>query len=101
MALKEGAMKTDAEVRCMVKERANGKTQEQTAARTGLSVRTIRTYERAGKLPSQLKQPRTYQTRPNPFAEDWPWVVAQLERDPALQVKTLYALLCDKHPGRF
>jgi len=101
MALKEGAMKTDAEVRRMVQERAKGKTQEQTAARTGMSVRTIRTYERTGKLPSQLKQPRQYQTRPNPFAEDWPWVVAELERDPALQAKTLFALLTDKHPGRF
>src|SRR5438105_9965730 len=101
MALKEGAMKTDAEVRRMVQERAKGKTQEQVAARTGMSVRTIRTYERAGKLPSQRKQSRRYQTRPNPFADDWPWVVAQLECGPALQVKTLFALVCEKHPGRF
>jgi transcriptional regulator with XRE-family HTH domain len=101
MALKEGAMKTDAEVRRMVEERAKGKTQEQAAARTGMSVRTVRTYERAHKLPSQLKQPRQYQTRPNPFAADWPWVQAELTRDPALQAKTLFALLCDKHPGRF
>ena len=94
-------MKTDAEVRRMIKERAAGKTQEQAAARTGMSVRTLRTYERAGRLPSQLKQPRTYQTRPNPFADDWPWVAVQLERDPALQATTLFALLCDRHPGRY
>lgn len=94
-------MKTDAEVRRMIKERAAGKTQEQAAARTGMSVRTLRKYERAGRLPSQLKQPRTYQTRPNPFADDWPWVAVQLERDPALQATTLFALLCDRHPGRY
>jgi transcriptional regulator with XRE-family HTH domain len=94
-------MKTDAEVRRMVKERATGKTQEQAAAHTGMSVRTLRTYERAGTLPSQRKQPRTYQTRPNPFADDWSWVQAELERDPALQATTLFALLCERHPGRF
>ena len=34
----------------------------------------------ARKLPSQLKQPRTYRSRPNPFADDWPWITSQLER---------------------
>lgn len=94
-------MKTDAEVRRMVKERATGKTQEQAAARVGMSVRTVRKYERAGKPPSQLKRPRTYPTRPNPFADAWPWVVDQLTRDPALQATTLFALLCARHPGRY
>ena len=94
-------MKTDAEVRRMVKERATGKTQEQVAARTGMSVRTLRTYERSGKLPSQLRRPRTYQTRPNPFADAWPWVTAELARDPALQATTLFALLCAREPGRY
>ncbi len=94
-------MKTDAEVRRMIKERAAGKTQEQVAARTGMSVGTVRRYERAAKLPSQLKQPRTYQTRVNPFADAWPWVTAALTRDPALQATTLFALLCDREPGRY
>ncbi len=94
-------MKTDAEVRRMIKERATGKTQEQVAARTDMSVRTLRRYEHAGTLPSQLKRPRTYQTRPNPFADAWPWVADQLARDPALQATTLFALLCDRHPGRY
>ena len=63
-------MKTDAEVLLMKRERAKGRTQEQAAARAGMSVRTARQYEQRGQLPSQLKQPRTYQTRPNPFAAD-------------------------------
>jgi transcriptional regulator with XRE-family HTH domain len=94
-------MKTDAEVRRMIKERAAGKTQEQVAARTGMGVRTVRKYERAGRLPSQLRQPRTYQTRPNPFTDAWPWVTAELTRDPAIQATTLFALLCERHPGRY
>jgi hypothetical protein len=96
---KEGAVKTDAEVRLLMRERANGRTQEQAAAKAGMSVRTARTYEHADALPSQLRQPRRYRTRPNPFADDWPWLVAQLERDPALQATTLFGLLCAQRPG--
>jgi len=94
-------MKTDGEVGIMVRERAKGKTQEQAAARAGMSVRTVRRYEHRGKLPSQLKQPRRYRTRPNPFADDWPWVEEQLTRDPALQATTLFALLGERRPGHY
>ena len=94
-------MKRDLEVLRMMRERAKGRTQEQAAARAGMSVRTARTYERLGQLPSRLKQPRSYRTRPDPFAADWPWVVSQLERDAALQATTLFALLGTLHPGRY
>ena len=94
-------MKRDPEVLRMLRERAKGRTQEQAAARAGMSVRTAGTYERLGQLPSQRKQPRRYRTRPNPFAVDWPWITSQLERDAALQATTLFALLCAQHPGRY
>jgi transcriptional regulator with XRE-family HTH domain len=94
-------MKTDREVHIMIRERAKGKTQEQAAARAGMSVRTARTYERHGTLPSQLKRPRTYRTRPDPFAEDWPWIEAELTRDSALQATTLFALACERRPGHY
>ena len=94
-------MKRDPEVLRMLRERAKGRTQEQAAARAGMSVRTAGTYERGGRLPSQLAQPRRYRTRPNPFAADWPWITGQLERDAALQATTLFALLCDQYPGRY
>ena len=97
----KGAMKRDLEVLCMLRERARGRTQEQAAARAGMSVRTAGTYERLAQLPSQRTQPRTYRTRPNPFAADWPWIVRQLERDAALQATTLFALLGALHPGRY
>src|SRR5437660_1234006 len=94
-------MKQDAELRLMLRERAKGRTQEQAAARAGMSVRTARAYERRARLPSQLKQPRTYRSRPNPFADDWPWIARLLEDDPALQGQTLFGLLCDRQPGRY
>ena len=94
-------MKTDAEVLRYMRERAKGTNQERAAARAGMRPKTARKYEKAGKLPSQLKQPHTWRSRPNPFEEDWPWVVAQLERDPALQGTTLFALLTTLHPGKY
>lgn len=98
---KEDAVKSDREVLLMLRERAKGRTQEQAAARAGMSVRTARAYERRGRLPGQMKQPRQYRTRPNPFVEDWSWIAAQLDADPALQATTLFALLTGRHPGRY
>lgn len=94
-------MKKDTEVKLYMQVRRTGLSQRRAAAKAGMSERTARKYERAGKLPSQLKQPRTWRTRANPFEEDWPWVVEQLERDPALQGTTLFALVCARHPGRY
>lgn len=82
-------------------QRQKGISQKVAAARAGMSERTARKYEQAGKLPSELKRPHDWQTRSNPFEEDWPWVVEQLERDPALQSTTLFALLCERHPERY
>ncbi|AKM33224.1 integrase (plasmid) [Pandoraea faecigallinarum] len=94
-------MKQDGEIRLLLEERRKGTSQKLAAARTGMSERTGRKYERAGKLPSQMKTPRTHRTRTNPFLTDWPWVQAQLQRDPALQAKTLFVLLCEAYPGRY
>src|SRR6266581_3074080 len=94
-------MKNDSEVKLYMFERSKGKSQRLAAARAGMSERTARKYERAGKLPSELKRPHDWKTRTDPFEQDWPWVVEQLERDPALQASTLFALLCEKHPGRY
>ena len=52
---------TDAQVRIIMRERSKGKTQEQAGAKANISSRkTVHKYEQLGKLPSELKQPRTY-----------------------------------------
>ncbi len=94
-------MKKDTEVKLYMQERRKGTTQRVAAARAGISERTGRTYERQGKLPSQRKRPHDWSSRANPFEEDWPWVIAQLKQDPALQGSTLFALLCEQHPERY
>ena len=85
-------MKKDTEVKLLMQERRKGTPQRLAAARAGMGERTARKYEQAGELPSQLKRPHTWATRANPFEEHWPWVITQLERDPALQGSTLFAL---------
>ena len=94
-------MKKDTEIRLYLQERRKGMTQRIAAARAGISERTARKYERAGALPSQIKRQHDWKTREDPFEEDWPWVVSELERDPALQGSTLFALLSERHPGRY
>src|SRR5258708_17940010 len=94
-------VKKDTEIRLYLQERKKGMTQRVAAARAGIGERTARKYERAAALPSQLKPHHDWKTRPDPFEQDWPWVVSELERDPALQGSTLFALLCERHPDRY
>ena len=93
---------TDAQVRILMEERQKGRTQQQAAAKANLrSRKTVAKYEREGKLPSELKEPRQYRTRADPFEKDWPEVSAMLEDAPNLEAKTLFEWLCERHPGRY
>ncbi len=42
------------------------------AAKAGMDEKTARKYRSAGLLPSELKKPRDWRTRPDAFAEVWP-----------------------------
>lgn len=91
---------TDAQVRIVMRERQKGKTQEQAAVRANLGSRhTVAKYEQTGQFPSEVKQPRTYRTRSDPFAADWPELAAMLVRAPELEAQTLFAWLLEQRPG--
>ena len=93
---------TDAQVRLLMKERTKGRTQQQAAAKANISSRkTVQKYERLGELPSELKQPRAYRTRSDPFAEDWEMVVGKLQQAPELEAKILFEWLCEEKPGKY
>ena len=93
---------TDAQVRIIMREREKGRTQEQAAASANLSSRkTVAKYEGLGKLPSELKGPRRYRTRPDLFVEDWPTVEEMLGDAPNLEAKALFEWLCEQHPERY
>ena len=93
---------TDAQVRIIMRERQQGKTQEQAAAKANLrSRKTVAKYERLGEPPSALQQPRQYRTRKNPFADDWETVTTKLQAAPTLEAKALFEWLCEQHPEKY
>ena len=93
---------TDAQVRILMRERKKGRTQEQAAAKANLKSRkTAARYEQLGLLPSQLKRPRTYRTRPDAFVEDWPQVKQMLSDAPELEAKALFEWLQEQNPGKY
>jgi hypothetical protein len=80
-----------------MKERSAGKTQEQAAVKANLrSRKTVQKYEQLGELPSDLKQPRSYRTRSDPFEKDWAEVEKKLKEAPELEAKTLFEWLCER-----
>ena len=66
------------------------------AMKAGMDRKTARKYIGEGKLPSQLKKPRDWCTRTDPFAEDWPGVTEMLEQAPELEAKALFEYLMAK-----
>ena len=96
-------MVTDAQVRRLREKRMDGKMLGAAAAAAGMCERTARRWQE-GPLPSATKAPRTWRTRPDPFADIWASeVVPRLAADEGrrLQSLTLFEWLCDRYPGRF
>ena len=71
------------------------------AAKAGMDEKTARKYRDLEKLPSQTKRQRTWRTRKDAFEEVWPEVLEILERDAAVEAKTLFEYLTRKHPDRY
>ncbi len=93
---------TDAQVRLLMKERSNGKTQEQAAVKANIgSCKTVRKYEQLDKLPSELKRGREYRTRADPFGADWREIEKKLEEAPELEAKTLFEWLCERDETKY
>ena len=92
---------TDAQVRKLMEELSKHGKKELAAMRSGMDPKTARQYRREGKLPSEKRRPRTWQTREDSFAEVWDEVVARLSEAPTLEAKALFEHLCEQHPGRF
>jgi hypothetical protein len=73
----------------------------QAAMKAGMDRKTARRYVSAAKLPSQMREPRWWRTRQDPFAEDWPGVAEMLAATPGLEAQTVLELLEAKQPGRY
>lgn len=85
-----------------MRERRKGRTQEQAAAKANINSRkTVAKYEQAGRLPSELKKPRSYRTRKDPFEEDWPEVEQMLAAAPELEARALFDWLCQQKSDKY
>jgi len=71
------------------------------ALRSGMHRNTARRYLASGKVPSELREPRSWRTREDPFASDWLEIAERLEGAPELEAKTLFEDLERRHPGRY
>jgi len=93
---------TDQQVRKLMDE-LNKHGQLGTAAmRAGMDRKTARKYRDLGKLPSELKKPRTWRTRKDPFApEDWALATEMLTDAPELESKALFMHLASQRPGHY
>src|SRR5258708_27412259 len=95
-------MITDQQVRKLRRLDGQGKAKEVAAARVGMDAKTARKYRRLGKLPSEVMiMDRNWRTHPDLFAEVWPELEANLQVNPGLEAKTLFADLQRRFPGRF
>lgn len=73
----------------------------QAALRSGMHRNTAAKYKEEGKLPSELKEGRTWRTREDPFSEDWAEVEERLRLAPELEAKALFEDLMERHAGRY
>jgi hypothetical protein len=92
---------SDAQVRKLMEEMAKKDAVGLAAMKADMDRKTARKYLQAGKLPSEMKAPRDWRTRPDPFEEDWPEVEQLLRDTPGLEAKTVFELLSERHPGRY
>ena len=94
-------MVTDGQVRRLMSLTPKERTLATAAAKAGMDEKTARKYRRLGMLPSTVKAEHHWRTRPDRFVEVWEWIEQQLDLNPGLEAKTLFADLQRRHPGRF
>ena len=67
--------------------------------RAGMGRKTASKYIHEGKLPSDLVQPRSWRTRPDPFEEAWQQIAERLTDAPELEAKILFEDLMEREPA--
>ena len=92
---------TDAQVRKLMEELTKHGNVGLAAAKAGMDRKTARKYRDAGAFPSELKKPRDWRTRDDPFETDWPTLAGRLAEAPELEAKTLFEELLAKAPERY
>lgn len=89
---------TDAQVRKLMEELKKHGQLGLAAARAGMDRGTAAKYRDAEKLPSEMRAPRDWRTREDPFEEAWPVIASKLADAPELEAKTLFEWLLTTSP---
>jgi len=92
---------TDAQVRKLMTEIQKTNRVAVSGLRAGMDRKTARKYLSLKKLPSELRKPRTWRTRADPFEAVWEELVQRLVDAPELEAKTLFEDLLERFPGKF
>jgi hypothetical protein len=79
----------------------SGETLAIASAKAGMDPKTARKWRQCEQPPSETKEPRSYRTRPDAFAEVWSEVEELLDRDAAIEAKTIFDHLRRQQPERF
>jgi len=77
-------MVTDRQVRKLFKLTKTEKNFVIAAMKAGMDDKTAPKYRRMGKVPSELEQQHRWQTRKDPFGDDWSGIESMLENIPGL-----------------
>src|SRR5690348_15371467 len=98
--MRTGRQATDAQVKELRNGLRQGASLARAAMKAGMDRKTARKYRKLGKLPSEVRTPRSWRTRPDPLADVWPRLEELLQREPTLQAKTLLGWLQQELPQR-
>jgi Mu transposase-like protein len=94
-------MLQDAQVRKLFCLLSKGDSLQLASLKTGMDEKTARKYRKAERMPSELSARHDWRTRIDPFLAVWDQVEKQLQENPGLQAKSLFAWLQGEHPGQF
>ena len=94
-------MPQDSQVRKLFSLLSAGHSLRLASLKTGMSEKTARKYRKAERMPSELSARHDWRTRVDPFSTVWESVEKQLNENPGLQAKVLFAWLQAEHPGQF
>jgi len=72
---------------------------EAAADKANMHRNTARKYLNTALFPSDMKQPRTWKTREDPFEADWPAIAARLAIAPGFEARFLFEKLLLARPG--
>lgn len=94
-------MVTDQQVRRLRMLIKKEKTRAIAALKAGMDEKTARKYIRWGQLPTECSKEHIWQTRHDPFSQEWESIEKMLEINPGLEAKAIFESLQKEKPGKF